>query len=91
MRIKKIAKVARIYIGEAEEQSAETRLQDVYEWIKTIKEINVDGQSPMYNVNENAYRTVRTVENPEFHSPSIVLANTPKKSDDFILVPKVIE
>lgn len=91
MRIKKIAKVARIYISETEEQIAEQKLQDVYEWIKTIREINVDGQFPMYNVNEDSYRTVRTIENPEFYSPSVVLANTPKKSDDFVLVPKVIE
>ena len=64
---------------------------DVYEWIKSIKEINVDGVLPMYNVNECEYRTVRTIENPEFFSPAVVLANTPKKADDFILVPKVIE
>ena len=91
MRVKKIAQVARIHLNEEEYQSAEQKLNDVYEWIKSIKEINVDGVLPMYSVNESEYRTVRTVENPEFFSPSVVLANTPKKADDFILVPKVIE
>jgi aspartyl-tRNA(Asn)/glutamyl-tRNA(Gln) amidotransferase subunit C len=91
MRVKKIAQVARIYLTEEESHIAEEKLNDVYEWIKSIKEINVDGVLPMYNVNEGEYRTVRTIENPEFFSPAVVLANTPKKADDFILVPKVIE
>ena len=80
MRVKKIAQVARIHLNEEEYQIAEQKLNDVYEWIKSIKEINVDGVLPMYSVNESEYRTVRTVENPEFFSPSVVLSNTPKKS-----------
>lgn len=91
MKVNRIAKVARIYLEEDEIHLAEKKLDEVYEWIKSIKEINVDGIAPLYNVNEESYRTVRTAENPEFFSPSVVLSNTPKKADDFILVPKVIE
>ena len=49
MRVKKIAQVARIHLNEEEYQSAEQKLNDVYEWIKSIKEINVDGVLPATN------------------------------------------
>lgn len=91
MRVRKIASVARIHISDDDAVIAEKKLSDIYEWIKSIKEIDVSGTEPLYNINEEEYRTVCQVENPEFYSPSLALVNTPSKADDFIIVPKVIE
>lgn len=91
MKIQRIASIARIHLSEEEAVLGEKKLSDVYEWIQSIKEIDVSGVEPIYNINENECRTVRQVENPEFYSPNVILANTPKKDENFILVPKVIE
>jgi len=90
MDINKITQIARIYLEPQEIENAQKKLDVMYSWIESIKKVNVEGFEPIYSIHESETRTVRTFENPEFYSPSVVLKNTPVKSDDFILVPKVI-
>lgn len=90
MDIRKIMLIARIHLEENQIQAAQNKLDVMYSWLESIKSVDVSGFEPIYSIHESTTRTVREVENPEFHSPSVVLANTPLKSDDFILVPKVI-
>ena len=90
MDINKIMQIARIYLEPQEIENAQKKLDVMYSWLESIKKVNVEGFEPIYSIHESKTRTVRTVENPEFYSPSVVLKNTPVKSDDFILVPKVI-
>lgn len=91
MDIKRIAQIARIHLEESEIPAVENKLNTVYKWLEEIKKIDVSGCEPLYNVHEHPSSAIRTIENPEFYSPSVVLKNTPAKSDNFILVPKVIE
>ncbi len=90
MNIHKIMQIARIHLEPNEVEDAQTKLDVMYSWLESIKKVDVDGFEPIYSIHESKTRTVRTVENPEFYSPSVVLKNTPVKSDDFIIVPKVV-
>jgi len=91
MEVRKIAQIARIHLEEDQIPVVEKKLNDVYKWLEEIKKIDVSGLEPLYNVHKHPSTAVRDVENPEFYSPSVVLANTPVKAEDFILVPKVVE
>lgn len=91
MEVRKIAQIAKIHLEADQIPMLEKKLDDVYKWLEDIKKIDVSGMEPLYNVHKHASTAVREVENPEFYSPSVVLANTPVKADDFILVPKVVE
>lgn len=91
MEVRKIASIAKIYLRDDEIPALEKKLDDVYKWLDDIKKIDVSAYLPLFNVHEHESTAVRSVENPEFYSPSVALANTPLHSDDFILVPKVVE
>ena len=91
MEVRKIANIAKIYLNDAEIPALEKKLDDVYAWLDDIKKIDVSAHKPLFNVHEHTSTAVREIENPEFYSPSVALANTPVQSDNFILVPKVVE
>jgi len=90
MEIRKIMQVARIHLDENQIVIAQKKLDTMHSWLESIKKVDVSGVEPIYSIHESKTRTVSEVENPEFYSPSVILKNTPVKSDNFILVPKVI-
>ena len=90
MDIRKIMQIARIHLEEDQIPVAQNKLDVMYSWLESIKKIDVSGFEPIYSIHESKTRTVREVENPEFHQSALILKNTPVKSDDFILVPKVV-
>lgn len=91
MEVVKIAQIARIYIEDSQVEKVNKKMETVYKWLEDIKKIDVSGFEPLYTLHNHPSTAVRVEENPEFHSPSVVLANAPTQSDDFILVPKVVE
>ncbi|MFT4968163.1 MAG: aspartyl/glutamyl-tRNA(Asn/Gln) amidotransferase C subunit [Candidatus Deianiraeaceae bacterium] len=91
MEIRKIAKIANIYLKDEDLPSIEKKLDETYQWLDEIKNIDVSKYEPLYNVHAHESSAIRTVENPEFYSPDLTLDNAPKKQDNFILTPKVIE
>lgn len=91
MDIKKIAQIARIHIEDSEIQAFSNKLDAVYKWLEDIKKIDVSSFRPMYNAHNYPSTAIRIEENPEFHSPSVTLSNAPLQSDNFIIVPKVVE
>jgi len=90
MDIRKIMQIARIHLEEDQIPVAQNKLDVMYSWLESIKKVDVSGFEPIYSIHESETRTVREVENPELYQSSLILKNTPVKSDDFILVPKVI-
>ena len=90
MDIRKIMQIARIHLEEDQIQVAQNKLDIMYSWLESIKKVDVSDFEPIYSIHESETRTVREVENPEFYQSSLILKNTPVKSDDFILVPKVV-
>ena len=88
--VAKVAKLARIRLTEAEEESLAVELGDVLSYVEQLQTVNVDGVEPLAHCLplENAFRDDEL-------QPSLpaddVLANAPKRAGDFFSVPAILE
>jgi aspartyl-tRNA(Asn)/glutamyl-tRNA(Gln) amidotransferase subunit C len=88
--VRKIARLARIKVDEAELPEIETKLNAILGWIEQLGEVDTKGVAPMTAVipNHLAWRAdVVTDGNVQ----ADVLANAPDATSGFFAVPKVIE
>ena len=88
--VRKIARLARIGIGEEEVEPLKAELNHILGWIEQLAEVDVTGVEPMTTVMPIALRWRADVVD-DGGDAARVLANAPDARHGFFAVPKVIE
>lgn len=89
--VKKIAKLARIEITSAEEDKFKTQLNNIFQWIDQLKEVDTDAVNVANVAGENVMRTREKDEIADGNIRDEVLANAPKNQFGCFVVPKVVD
>jgi aspartyl-tRNA(Asn)/glutamyl-tRNA(Gln) amidotransferase subunit C len=89
-QVRKVAKLARLQLDDAEVAKFSTDLSSIVEYIEKLNELDTDSVEPLahclpvHNVfRDDVIRPSLTVEQ--------VLANAPQRVDDFFKVPKILD
>ena len=88
--VRRIARLARIKVTDAEVTSLEGELSGILDWVKMLDEVDTKGIEPMTSV---VAMTLRQRED-KITDGSIsadVTKNAPLTEDSFFVVPKVVE
>lgn len=88
--VKKVAKLARIRISEAEAERYAGELGSIFGWVEQLTKVNTDGVEPMAGVGGYTLRMREDVIT-EGNAPERVLANAPQADYGCFIVPKVVE
>tara|TARA_B100000965_G_C19276582_1_gene619694 strand:- start:398 stop:685 length:288 start_codon:yes stop_codon:yes gene_type:complete len=89
-KIKHIAKLARISVDKAKTESLAKDLSSIFEFIEQLNQLNTDKVEPMTSIlNESLRYRIDQVNDGKIRDK--ILKNSPKTSDEFFIVPKVIE
>ncbi len=88
--VRRIARLARIKISDAEAQALEKELSGIFEWIKQLDEVDTHAVEPMTRVVAMTLKR-RPDEVTDGGIADEVVANAPVADDHFFLVPKVVE
>ncbi len=88
--VKKIAKLARIRLSEAEVTHYGSEINGILKWIEQLQEVNTDGVAALASVSEQALSWRADVVN-DGNQQEAVLKNAPNASYGCFAVPKVIE
>lgn len=85
----KIAKLSKLKLSDEELIDMEKSLNEIFEYIKQINEVDVSNVEPLYNVLEIKDRTREDiVKNTE--KKEDFLNNSPKKDEEFVILPKIV-
>ena len=88
--VKKVARLARIRVAEAELEPLAGELSGILAWIEQLNEVDTDGVAPMAST-EAVSLPLRDDVVTDGGDPAVVLANAPKADRNFFVVPKVVE
>ena len=88
--VAKIARLARIRVDEAEQESLAGELTQILTWIEQLEEVDCSGVEPMTRVGDMTLKK-RKDEVTDGNCRDDVLANAPESRDGFFTVPKVVE
>lgn len=88
--VRKIARLARIAVSDAEVESLAPELNNILGWIEQLGEVDTAGVEPLAAVIPNTLRLRDDVVTDGGIRES-VLANAPQAEHGFFAVPKVIE
>jgi aspartyl-tRNA(Asn)/glutamyl-tRNA(Gln) amidotransferase subunit C len=88
--VKRIARLARIRIEEAEVASYQNELNAILGFVEQLSEVDVEGVEPMTSVTPMALRRRDDVVTDGGYADKIV-SNAPLSEDNFFMVPKVVE
>ncbi len=88
--VKKVARLARIAVDEANLEHLTGELNGIMGWIEQLNEVDIDGVEPMTSVVE-AQLKMREDIVTDGHKADEILANAPKSDDGFFVVPKAVE
>ena len=88
--VKKVARLARIRVEDAELEPLAGELSGILAWIEQLNEVDTEGVEPMTSV-VAAKLPMRQDVVTEPGDPARILANAPKSERNFFIVPKVVE
>jgi aspartyl-tRNA(Asn)/glutamyl-tRNA(Gln) amidotransferase subunit C len=88
--VRKIARLARIQLDEAQVNPLAMELTGILGWVEQLAEVNTDGVAPMTAVIPNTLRW-REDKVTDGGYQADVLANAPGAESGFFAVPKVVE
>ncbi len=88
--VKRVAHLARIAVTDEEAARMEGELNTILGFVEHLSEVNVDGIEPMTSVSPMAMKKRHDVVSDGAKADDIV-ANAPETTDNFFLVPKVVE
>lgn len=88
--VAKIARLARLKVGEAQQSALVGELNGILDWIEQLKEVDTQGVEPMTSV-VAARLPLRDDVVTDGGRPEAVLANAPDATAGFFTVPKVVE
>jgi aspartyl-tRNA(Asn)/glutamyl-tRNA(Gln) amidotransferase subunit C len=88
--VRRIAKLARIRVDEAQVGPLQAELNGILGWIEQLSEVDVEGIEPLTGGAQMAMR-MREDAVTDGGIQEQVLANAPDRAGDFYAVPKVVE
>jgi aspartyl-tRNA(Asn)/glutamyl-tRNA(Gln) amidotransferase subunit C len=88
--VKRVAHLARIAVSEEEAARMEGELNVILGFVEQLSEVDVDGVEPMTSVMPMAMKKREDVVTDGSKAEDIV-ANAPETTDNFFMVPKVVE
>ncbi|MBU1209755.1 MAG: Asp-tRNA(Asn)/Glu-tRNA(Gln) amidotransferase subunit GatC [Alphaproteobacteria bacterium] len=88
--VRRIARLARIKITDAEAQGLEGELSSILDWVEQLKEVDTENVEPMTRVVPISLKQREDVVTDGEKAAAIV-ANAPMSEDNFFVVPKVVE
>jgi aspartyl-tRNA(Asn)/glutamyl-tRNA(Gln) amidotransferase subunit C len=88
--VRRIARLARIKVTDAEAKALEQELSGILDWVKQLEEVDTSAAEPMTRVAPMTLKRRADVVNDGEMADAIV-KNAPMSSDHFFLVPKVVE
>ena len=88
--VKYIAKLAKLYFDESELETMCKKIDNLVDFAHTLSELNTENLKPLSHVqgNENVFDEDVQGEHYNLHC---LLKNAPESTDDYFIVPKVIE
>ena len=88
--IKKLAKLSKLSLESDEERNLMSELSSVITWVEILKKADTKKVDPMFHPSD---LTLRLRKDESFNDNSIreILVNAPQKSNDFFIVPRVID
>ena len=88
--VRRIARLARIKVTDAEAKALEKELSGILDWVKQLDEVDTSGVEPMTAVVSTTLR-MREDRVTDGGIADAVVANAPAREDHFFVVPKVVE
>jgi aspartyl-tRNA(Asn)/glutamyl-tRNA(Gln) amidotransferase subunit C len=88
--VRRIARLARIRVTEAEAARLQTELSGILDWIAMLNEVNVEGVEPLTGGAQMALK-MRDDRVNDGGMTEQLLANAPDRAGDYFAVPKVVE
>jgi aspartyl-tRNA(Asn)/glutamyl-tRNA(Gln) amidotransferase subunit C len=88
--VRRIARLARIQITDAEAKALEGELSGILDWVKQLDEVATDGVAPMTSTVAMKLR-LREDRVTDGERADEVTANAPLQEDHFYVVPKIVE
>jgi len=88
--VRRIARLARIRITDAEAKALEKELSGILDWVEQLDAVDTAGVEPMTRVIPMSLRKRADVVTDGGIADDIV-ANAPAREDHFFAVPKVVE
>lgn len=88
--VRRIARLARIKITDAEAKGLEKELSGILDWVKQLDEVDTSKVEPMTRVVPIALKQ-RDDKVSDGEMAEAVTANAPLREDNFFVVPKVVE
>jgi len=86
----KIATLARLEFDEKEVEKLMTDMSSIITWVEKLKEVDTEGVVPLSTMSQET--NVLNEDKIEPHlSQKEVLSNSPKKDDNYFLVPDVMK
>ncbi len=89
-KIKHVAKLARISVNEAKVDSLTKDLNSIFKFIEQLNELDTSNVEPLTSILNESLRTRKDLIN-DGKIRDKILQNSPKKNDEFFVVPKVVE
>ena len=88
--VRRIARLARIKVTDAEAKALEKELSGILDWVKQLDEVDTDGVEPMTRVIPMTLKKRPDVVT-DGGQPDEIVENAPATRDHFFVVPKVVE
>jgi aspartyl-tRNA(Asn)/glutamyl-tRNA(Gln) amidotransferase subunit C len=88
--VRRIAKLARLAVPESRLEPMAGELNDIFQWVEMLGEVNVDGVPAMTSVVAQKLKWREDVVT-DGGQAAAVTANAPDGEDHFFVVPKVVE
>ncbi|MDD2703791.1 MAG: Asp-tRNA(Asn)/Glu-tRNA(Gln) amidotransferase subunit GatC [Acidocella sp.] len=88
--VRRIAKLARIRVDDAEVETLRTELNAILGYVEQLGEVDVEGVEPLSGGAQMALRQRADVVT-DGEIAEKILANAPDRNENFFAVPKVVE
>jgi len=88
--VRRIARLARIKVTDAEAKALEKELSGILDWVKQLDEVDTSGVEPLTAVVSTSLK-MREDRVTDGGIADAVVANAPAREDHFFVVPKVVE
>jgi len=89
-KIKHVSKLARILVDEKKIEDLTKDLSSIFKFIEQLNELNTDKVEPLSSILNEPLRSRKDQIN-DGKIRDEILENSPKKNEEFFVVPKVIE
>jgi aspartyl-tRNA(Asn)/glutamyl-tRNA(Gln) amidotransferase subunit C len=88
--VRRIAKLARIAMDDAQAAEMETELNVLLDWVQQLSEVDVEGVPPMTSVVQQRLKMREDVVTDGGYADDL-MKNAPQSEGHFFVVPKVVE